>query len=335
MKIHLTAMLVCMALVAPVSAREYSARVTLHVVDEEGRPISGAKAAVSFVREYASRESERVNTVRGVSDVKGLVTFEGKTAEAGIGHGAEKEGHYGIRGTNYQFTSRGVLRLSPWNPTIEVVLKRIKHPVPMYAKRVLGEVPAKDADVGYDLVMGDWVAPYGSGKTPDMVFFGQGVVTNNRNYEGTLSVTFPGKGNGLIPFEVSQPRSSPLRMPYEAPAEGYESGRSWRSMRKYNATKMVNEGYINETSGTQNYFIRLRTELDAEGKVVRALYGKIHAPFDFDPRGSDPSGATKRQFVSFTYYVNPDGTRNIEYDSKRNLLKSPKRHDPDYEDLAP
>ena len=45
----------------------------------------------------------------------------------------------------------------------------------MYARK-LGfvtqplEVPQKNQPVGFDLAAGDWVAPYGKGSTPDMVF---------------------------------------------------------------------------------------------------------------------------------------------------------------------
>lgn len=205
----------------------------------------------------------------------------------------------------------------------------------MYAKWLSADIPVSGIDVGYDLVVGDWVAPFGKGKTSDMLFHSEGEVQGDRDYHGTLKVTFPGQGNGLISFEAPQPQSSPLRLPYEAPTDAYQSSWAWRSVRRYNTQEMKNEEYIDDSSKTRNFFIRVRTESDAEGKIVRAMYGKIHAPFVFDARGSDPWGRTKKQYVAFTYYLNPDGTRNVEYDPKRNLLKSPKPYDPDYENLAP
>jgi len=57
---------------------------------------------------------------------------------------------------------------------------------------------------------------------------------------------------------------------------------------------------------------------------------KIHAPFEFGLRGKDGMPA-----IYFVYYLNPDRTRNIEYDPGKNLLKSSKRHDSDYENLEP
>ena len=41
------------------------------------------------------------------------------------------------------------------------------------------------------------------------------------------------------------------------------------------------------------------------------MYGKIEKEFEFDPKGS----------VYFRYYLNPDGTRNLEEDPGKNLFK--------------
>lgn len=312
-------------------------RLSFHAVDGEGKVVGGAK--VSFSAEARPRgagdESGRQNGTSGLTDSQGLYTGEVEAWDATqSGYQVTKEGYYPAWSS---YSAKAAIRgkWQPWNPVIEVVLKRVRNPVPMYAKRVSGEVPAKDTDAGYDLIMGDWVAPHGKGKVADMTFHGTGEVLGDRNYRGVLTVTFPGQGNGMIPHEVSQPQPSPLRMPYEAPADGYEAKRVWRSVRKYNPVAMKNEEYINDSSKTRNFFIRVRGEMDADGKMVKALYGKIHAPFDFDARGEDPSGRTKKQWVGFTYYLNPDGTRNIEFDPKRNLLKPTNRDDSDFQGLAP
>jgi hypothetical protein len=306
-------------------------RLTLHVVDDAGQPVKDAKARIGADRRPKAGESDgKGNFTEGLTDGKGLFSGELEAWDASqAGYRVEKQDHYGVWLPYYAKSPvRG--KWQPWNPIIEVVLKRIKNPVPMYAKLVHGEVPAKGVDVGYDLVVGDWIAPYGRGRIADIVFHGEGVLKDNRNYRGKLTVTFPGQGNGLIQLEVPQPQSSPLRMPYEAPADGYESERVWRAVRKYNPQTMENEEYVNDSSKTGNFFIRVRAELDAEGKIMKALYGKIHAPFEFGPRGKNAMPA-----IYFVYYLNPDGTRNIEYDPKRNLLKSSKREDPDYENLEP
>ena len=328
-----------MALTACLSlGRDPLFKLTLKVVDDEGAPVAGAQARIGADRRPKAGESGGKGIfAEGLTDEKGYFSGEVESWDATqAGYSVEKPGHYPVRQQSYSANYPPVSgKWQPWNPTIEVVLKRIKNPVPMYAKYVLAEIPVKDADVGYDLMAGDWVMPYGKGKTSDMVFHGEGEVKSASDYRGVLVVTFPGQGNGLIPFETPQLSDSPLRMPYEAPAEGYESQRQWRSVRSYDGQKPEKAEYIDDSSPTQNFFVRVRTELDGQGGVTKAWYGKIHAPFQFGARGMDPLGRTKRQLVIFTYYLNPDGTRNIEYDSKRNLLKSPRLHDRDYEDLAP
>ena len=49
---------------------------------------------------------------------------------------------------------------------------------------------------------------------------------------------------------------------------------------------------------------------DEDGKIISAKYGNIPLEFDFDPFG----------VLGFTYYFNPDGTRNLEFDPQNNLF---------------
>jgi hypothetical protein len=59
------------------------------------------------------------------------------------------------------------------------------------------------------------------------------------------------------------------------------------------------------------YIYRVRTKKDANGNIVKAMYGKISQEFEFGPNGT----------ILFHYYFNPDGTRNLEEDPKNNLFK--------------
>ncbi len=331
-KFRLLALVLCAVLCGcQAVGRDPLLKLTFHVVDDEGKAVEGAKAGFGGGGRPKSNGAEGEGArVDGYTDALGVFTGEVRVWDATeSGYEVSKQGHYTAWAS---FSARPAVwgKWQPWNPTIEVVLKRIKNPVPMFAKRVSGEVPAKEKDVGYDLVIGDWITPYGRGKVADLIFHGTGEVIGDRNYRGELTVTFPGQSNGLIPCEVAQPQPSPLRMPYEAPDGGYEPSRVWRAVRKYNPVTMKNEEYINDSSKTLNFFIRVRSEVDAEGRVVKAMYGKIHAPFEFGP-----SLTTGLPGIYFTYYLNPNYTRNIEYDTKRNLLKPTKRGDSDFQGLAP
>jgi hypothetical protein len=65
------------------------------------------------------------------------------------------------------------------------------------------------------------------------------------------------------------------------------------------------------------YFIRVRTQLDEQGNVKSALYGKIPGNFRFYAGTKAP-----RAGMGFDYYLNPTpNDRNVEFDPKQNLLK--------------
>jgi hypothetical protein len=59
----------------------------------------------------------------------------------------------------------------------------------------------------------------------------------------------------------------------------------------------------------------VRTVFDEKGNVIGGLYGKIDGSMECFPKNVDTA------FVTFAYYLNPDGTRNLEFDPKRNLNK--------------
>src|SRR5258708_26432707 len=116
------------ALVSLSLAGELAFKVTLRVLDDAGKTVPDANARVSYERIYAHKESERVGAAKGITDAEGRLTLEGKTGEGSVGYDAEKEGYYQTWGLRFNFTGASIFRWQPWNPTIDVVLKRIKNP---------------------------------------------------------------------------------------------------------------------------------------------------------------------------------------------------------------
>jgi hypothetical protein len=72
-------------------------------------------------------------------------------------------------------------------------------------------------------------------------------------------------------------------------------------------------GYETNVKKTDNYMFRIRSE-EKNGKFFRGLYGKIVGEIDFSTVNS------KTATIHFKYYLNPDYTRNLEYDPTRNLF---------------
>jgi hypothetical protein len=190
-----------------------------------------------------------------------------------------------------------------WNPSIRLVLKKIGMPTPMYAQHVDSQPPVNNKPVGYDLAVGDWIAPHGKGQTSDIIFLRQFSKRSRFDYDSTLTVSFPNAGDGIQQFAVEPDEGvSDLCSPRQAPSGGYMA-----------KVERVNISHPPETvkwdyDPNRKYFFRVRTVLDEKGNVKSALYGKIYG-----------------DFMHFTYYLNPTpNDRNIEFDPKQNLL--PNQH---------
>ncbi len=243
----------------------------------------------------------------------------------GVGVSAVKDGFY-QSGSGYKFKSVESGKYQPWNPTIELVLRKKINPVPMYAKNVNHLIfPSLTEPVGYDFLVGDWVDPYGKGKVKDLVFtfkldYEKEVKVWNPHHgeqteyksEYQIEIKMPNKEDGFCPITQEKifPESE-FKLPYEAPEEGYVEKLIFTSDAEKNIKSLEPDA--------DNYFIRIRTELDENGKVKKACYGK----FLFSDRLNRIGYSKKiggKCIVSFVYYVNPDGTRNIEFDPEKNLF---------------
>ncbi len=294
-------------------ARDPLFRLTLRVVDDASTPVVGAQVRIGAERRSKEGESEGKGIfAEGVTDDKGLFTGEVEAWDATrAGYSAEKAGYYPVRQRSYSAKASVRGRWQPWNPTIEVVLKRIRNPVPMYAKRVERGLPALGETVSYDLESGDWLPPHGKGKIADMAFLGTLKKLDQDNGDYEVTVSFSNPGDGIQRFTPDRDTPS-FRSPYEAPDSGYRTEWKLKQIRRRGLPD------VTDFDSKGAYFFRVRTVLGKDGKVVKALYGKIYG-----------------DFFEMVYYLNPDGTRNVEYDTKRNLLKPVGNKDRRYYEVGP
>jgi hypothetical protein len=286
--------------------RTSEVRVEVTVLDEDGKPLTDFPCGVGTKWPIErSNESKKVS-LKGNTNEKGIFIAEGRTF-GGVGIGTRPPGYYlSHRAPVYKDPIDGKLQPYPIKETL--VMKKIINPVPMYAMANLKlTFPAKDGEFGYDLVQRDWVPPHGKGKVTDLVFVQQ---KNESPYgsKASLRLRLTRPGDGLIPVFELKGGESELRLPRQAPEEGYQAERvltrEWVGGRPMADLANPAEGYL----------LRVRTELGPDGKVKKAWYGKIDGEFKWEARYA-PTGT-----VEFTYYVNPDGTRNLEFDRKRNLF---------------
>lgn len=201
------------------------------------------------------------------------------------------------------------------NCTVE--LKKIKNPVPMYVKQENREIPNTEDFFGYDFEVGDWVAPHGEGKVSDILFKPKFTSSDRYNYSVELEVKFPGEYNGIqpMPRKYQERQGSQLRSSHQAPEAGYVD---YLNMSRFRKDEIVDDGDFSEKD-REGYYYRIRSEVDMQGNLISAQYGKIYGSFDLY------GGILGKELgLAFFYYFNPDKTRNVEFDPKRNLfLKQP------------
>lgn len=290
--------------------------LTLRVLDDEGRPVNAADIWANFPKPLFNQ-----GATSWITDTNGFCMLRG-IATDDIVYSINKSGYYETRGS-YAFSQQKMPMVidgkwQPWNPTNTVILKPIKNPVSMYVRKMKVKFPVEDEPVGFDLEKADWVQPYGKGIVSDFIFTFSREQKDGKNYDASLKIDFSEEGDGLQVIHVPSKGESLLRLPYIAPEFGYEAN-LLRSM-GYDSGR----GYFGfeKPDSDVNYIFRVRTVLDENGNVKEACYGKIHGAFLM--------GGTQRPVVtmSFTYYYNPDGTQNLEFDTKRNLFPGVKINQP-------
>ncbi|MBI5075030.1 MAG: hypothetical protein HZB62_07680 [Nitrospirae bacterium] len=284
------------------------AKITVQIVDEESVPMSSIDMGITFSR-------VKNKNFDGKSDSSGKFTASADT-DGRASYGASKPGYYDSHGS-FDFVkvegSKWIpmsYKWLPWNPEIKLVLRKIRNPVPMYARdtQMSGlRLPAAGKEAGFDLMEYSWMPPYGKGKHADFIFKLDETYTGEGDFISTLIISFPNKFDGIQMVNEDLRNGSIFKLPRFAPEDGYQSIFK-RVMRKIPG-KPLERDFDNGNS----YIFRVRSEMK-DNKLIRAMYGKIQGDIGFDP------AFQKTIDLRFTYYLNPDYTRNLEYDRTRNLF---------------
>ena len=310
-------MLITICLVSQSHAFRFGkAKITLKVINEQGQPIGDAIVTGGF---FNAKESDGGSDFKGKTNADGLFSVSGKT-HGDIAYSVKKDGYYKTSGRYDDWVVHSMNReikygkWQPWDPTVEVVLRKVNNPVPMYYKQLHTTVPVLGKPVGFDLEKGDWVSPHGSGLVNDFIVTLSGEYRAIKDRNATLRITFDNQGDGIQAYPVPLGRygntGSDLRLPHQAPAGGYEE--SWHREKYIKPDgSRKNLGPIEE----QNYIFRVRTVLDEKGNIVRANYGKIWGDIQF---GVNSEG---KGVLLFDYFYNPDGTPNLEHAAGCNLFE--------------
>ncbi|HSS96030.1 MAG TPA: hypothetical protein VLK33_03330 [Terriglobales bacterium] len=312
MKIVTTILPVFVAMLALASLQKTIplAKLTVKVADVTGIPVQEATVRMTF--HNPTWDPKEWGTGRGSKIVTASTNTLGQcvlsdNCDGELGGGVAKENFYRGWWIPYHFDTVADNKWQPWNPTVQVVLKKIINPIPMYARHAHVDLPVLDQPAGFDLAEGDWVSPNGRGKTADLVFKLTKRVESFKSFGAELLITFSNPGDGIqfMPTE----KGSDLRSPYSAPNSAFTPS---LSLQQGNSKERGRYG-LRDTA--HDFFFRVRTVMGTDRQVVSALFGKIYGAIEYFPVSH------KTAKLRFTYYLNPTpNDRNIEFDPKRNLF---------------
>ena len=252
------------------------------------------------------------------------------------------DGYYAGRGWGHTYSGKNLLGVwQPDNLVATIRLQRVERPIPLMVKRVewrnwengLRGQQGTNAVMRFDMVMGDWLPPYGHGEIADLTIASKVTVTGT----GRLRKTYPGFGwtsmdfyevrndvalSGMdaiseVPVDsrsgikvrkvVSEPQGSVVSRTFKTRQVFERNGKDWYAER------------VTDHDPDRCYTFRIRTRRDGDGNLVEAYYGKIYGDFSFS--GDLERGVTE---IRFLYYLNPVSLdRNLEWDMRNNLCPEP------------
>jgi hypothetical protein len=296
----------------------------LYVMGLDGKPLQGVSVKAGYTTEGGDHVIYREET-----DEEGRFSFSGDV-KTEISFTVDARGYYTsqIRVDSTGMDNQGYA--IPKDTNSEITLKPIKDPIPLHAYAEWELVlPAREKKLGYDIIVADWVAPYGKGKSADIFFEYTSEYRDLHDYNGRLVMTFPNEYDGFIEFEVDFLNGSELKSAYYAPDSGYTTEKTWEFQRRPHvmfSNTGERSGNFNDYNKPTSYWLRLRTVATPEGDIKRAIYAKIYHDINF-------GGVHEKAFIKFTMvYVNPNvNDRNLEFDRDNNLFENLKgRNQPRY-----
>ncbi len=283
-------------------------KIRVRVTDDQGQPVKDAPCTAGWWKD---------NFIHGHTDATGQAEFTGRTGFYESFVKAEVPGYYMAKEYRHMMTQRNGDHWEPWPVEVNLVLKRMVRPHPMFVCENGGKssilIPEKrlDHEFGYDLIERDWVQPYGKGKTADFRITTSLDTPGDTQFEphGSVTLKFTNPQDGIIEYPNAATGGSLLQGPHEAPETGYRT--EWKYV-NWNATPPA-KGAIPWSPSL--FVFRVRSVVDTHGHIASARYGKLMGILDGGLYYRNPK-------VYMTYYLNgTDNDRGLEWDMKNNLFK--------------
>lgn len=253
-----------------------TAKIGITVVDEDNVTVSNAEIVVYFG--MSVREGK---TVKGHSVGDGPFIVEGKTT-GDVYVDVRKHGFYhSAKKMILSNDKRHDVVAGRWIPNLipcRISLRKIHKPVTLIStERVKGYgINNPRTWMGFDMEKADWVPPYGNGVTTDFEVMYDSDGKKLFDYTGSkLSIRF------IRPFDGAYVRHKNFESDFQADFE-VKTNESYQTILEYSERK-IGRGIWDRTRLSKEQFLvlRIRSQVDAQGKFKGAHYGMILGPMSY------------------------------------------------------
>ena len=264
-----------------------SMTVTAHVMDTDGNPAVGAvvKIWTDKDRYQGLARSPIYSYFEAVADTNGIAILRFPCHSQSFQCCAYGDNYYQEKG-GYVYV-KATLNYATWTVTllehskeISFTLRRKKNPTSLFYSKpsVSPKLPRASGEFGFDLLLNDWIEPYGEGKTADFYVQREASPTNSKVTVNS-GIVFRGEGNGAY-IRKQVTTTSDFKTDYEADTN--EIYQAVLPLRHYPAPNAPMYTFSSIVKGDEYAVLRTRVEKNAKGEIVKAYYSVIYGPIHID-----------------------------------------------------
>lgn len=254
------------------------AKMTLRIVNADGIPIPDAEVEFGFWNNY-SQGGFKNSILR--SDTNGECVVSGRCNGSCVWN-VTKPGYYRSHAewslSNTQSAPKVVDgKWQPYGETREIVLKQIVSPVDLPClEYTLIKCPVFDEWLGFDLGCYSWVKPYGSGLHSDVLIRLHEEGNGDTAFSASLELCFTNNPFAGA-YVLKKDADSEMKSVYQA-----DTNATYQTKFLYSLSVDSNGGRKASELSEDSYLVfRTRTEVDKEGNLLSAHYGKIYGRWGF------------------------------------------------------
>ena len=274
------------------NAQRYGAeaKMILRVIDQDGLPVADAKIFGGF--QTGGNINDNV-PIRGITDTDGEYIVQGKCTSR-VRCGISKDGYYESEflveypdGEVENPVENG--KWMPYGAVANVTLKKIVNPCQLAIDDgSCKKLPKLGEWIGYDLELNQWVAPYGSGRCPDMLIrIYIDAVNDTSDFKTSMEVSFTNNPYAGA-YKLSKDACSEMHSVYNDDVNATYQSSFLFVHERHPVVRQKPVVYVegmaeNDTRlDDKSYLVfRTRTKVDEKGNLVSAHYGKIDGLWEF------------------------------------------------------